>query len=274
MKASVVVLTYNRWEWTELTLNSLFKNTFFPHELIVVDNHSTDGTVEKLKQLKRDGKINTLILLPKNCGGPAGFNIGWKISDHNHWFAKVDNDVKLSPHWLRRMCLLASQKGIGLVGTAISMRLRQRAKPLKVHTLQDIKFVYVYWTVAGIAVFSKATLNKIGYEREDLGKGEQRFYCISDTEYVERARTMGLKNAYILNLDCWHIPELLARQRGILDSASRTKVEREKYPEYRRWKERIAKVKRHGWFSGKYPKWKYYETWFTKKWIKPYIFEN
>lgn len=269
-KASVVVLTYNRWEWTEMTLNSLFKNTFFPHDLIVVDNHSTDGTVEKLKQLSREDKIDMLILLSRNYGVSAGFNIGWKIADFNHWFVKLDNDIKLAPYWLSSTCLAAEQPGIGVVGTGVSMMYRIIAEKRKITNIHGVKAVDVYWTVAGLIVVSKATLNRIGYFREDIDKGELRLYCIEDTEYTERARAFKLRTVYVLDLDCRHIPELLAEKTG----KARMQVEAEKYPEYRKWKVKVGRIKRGRWLTGQYARNQRYETRFTKSWITPYIFKK
>ena len=49
MSAKLLMVTYNRLELTKQTLDSIFKNTKTPFELVIVDNASTDGTVEFLK---------------------------------------------------------------------------------------------------------------------------------------------------------------------------------------------------------------------------------
>ena len=45
---SVVIVTYNGLEWIDLCLSSLFESSIVLH-VIVIDNGSTDGTVEKIK---------------------------------------------------------------------------------------------------------------------------------------------------------------------------------------------------------------------------------
>src|SRR5262249_15056038 len=55
VRVSIVVLTYNRLDVTRPAIESLRANTRQPYELIVVDNGSSDGTLDYLDQLERDG---------------------------------------------------------------------------------------------------------------------------------------------------------------------------------------------------------------------------
>src|ERR1700676_991218 len=48
---SVMLITYNRLPLTQRMLQNFFQTTDSPYRLIVVDNGSTDGTVEWLQQL-------------------------------------------------------------------------------------------------------------------------------------------------------------------------------------------------------------------------------
>ncbi|MBW2143092.1 MAG: glycosyltransferase [Deltaproteobacteria bacterium] len=49
---SIIILVYNQLEYTKKCLESIFKYTKEPFELIVVDNGSTDGTVQYLEKLR------------------------------------------------------------------------------------------------------------------------------------------------------------------------------------------------------------------------------
>ena len=53
--ASISVTSYNRKELTKYCINSIIKNTPKKNfELIVVDNQSTDGTINMLKKMHSD----------------------------------------------------------------------------------------------------------------------------------------------------------------------------------------------------------------------------
>ena len=52
MKLSIITLTYNKLDYTKQYLESLYKYTK-DFELIIVDNGSTDGTVEYIKSLRK-----------------------------------------------------------------------------------------------------------------------------------------------------------------------------------------------------------------------------
>jgi glycosyltransferase involved in cell wall biosynthesis len=47
---SIIIPTYNRLELLKETLQSIFRQTLQASEIIVVDNGSSDGTVEWLKK--------------------------------------------------------------------------------------------------------------------------------------------------------------------------------------------------------------------------------
>lgn len=48
---SIILVTYNQLEFTKLCVESIERHTVEPYELIVVDNGSTDGTVEYAKEV-------------------------------------------------------------------------------------------------------------------------------------------------------------------------------------------------------------------------------
>ena len=49
-KASIIIRTKNEEKWISICLNAIFKQDYKNFEVIIVDNCSTDKTVEKAKE--------------------------------------------------------------------------------------------------------------------------------------------------------------------------------------------------------------------------------
>jgi alpha-1,6-rhamnosyltransferase len=64
MKISVIVPCYNAEKWIEECVASVANQKYDNFELIVVDNESTDNTVEVLKNLQASGLEFTLSSAP------------------------------------------------------------------------------------------------------------------------------------------------------------------------------------------------------------------
>lgn len=97
---SITVVTYNRLEYTKLTLKSLRENTKLDHEIIVIDNGSDDGTVEWLATQHLDFRISKLRYNNKNLYPGAATNIGWdKAHKDTKILVRADNDLEFKPGW-------------------------------------------------------------------------------------------------------------------------------------------------------------------------------
>lgn len=91
MEISVVIPTYNREKTIQNTLESVLNQTCQPLEIIVVDDGSTDHTVEIVKGIKRRNKIVRLIRMKKNLGAQLARNVGIKVAKGD-WIAFMDSD--------------------------------------------------------------------------------------------------------------------------------------------------------------------------------------
>lgn len=112
MKISIVILTHNQIGMTRRCLDSILKQTPEEIELIIVDNASTDGTVEFLKE-QPDVK---LILNRENAGFPKGCNQGATIATGDN-ILFLNNDTVVTENWLGNMLrVLYSSEKVGLVG--------------------------------------------------------------------------------------------------------------------------------------------------------------
>ncbi|MFT5873873.1 MAG: GT2 family glycosyltransferase [Clostridium sp.] len=103
-KTSIIILTYNNLVYNKICIDSIRKYTKeSTYEIIVVDNNSTDGTREWLK----DQKDIVVILNDENVGFPKGCNIGIDASAIENDILFLNNDTVVTPRWLDnlKVCL-------------------------------------------------------------------------------------------------------------------------------------------------------------------------
>ncbi len=91
--------TWNHLSFSQLALDSYFRNT--NARLLVVDNASTDGTVEYLRKLKKTGAID-LIENSENRGISPVINQGIKWAGDND-YCFLSNDIVFGKNWLKNL---------------------------------------------------------------------------------------------------------------------------------------------------------------------------
>jgi len=96
---SIIILTWNQLEYTKECLEALRRHTPEHHEIIIVDNGSSDGTVAWLQACAADDPRYRLILNADNRGFAAGCNQGLELAKGD-WLLLLNNDVVVTPGWL------------------------------------------------------------------------------------------------------------------------------------------------------------------------------
>jgi GT2 family glycosyltransferase len=82
--------------YLEMVLGTLQEQTFGDFDVTVVDNGSSDGSVEYLRSSWPDVRV---VELAENCGFPMAINRG-VVASGGRYVALLNNDVELSPDWL------------------------------------------------------------------------------------------------------------------------------------------------------------------------------
>lgn len=103
-KVSVIVITYNNLKLNQYCINSILNQTAYPnYELIVLDNLSTDGTVDYLKELEQENhpRLN-IIFNGENSGFAGGNNKAIEASD-GKYVVLLNNDTVVTRGWLTAM---------------------------------------------------------------------------------------------------------------------------------------------------------------------------
>jgi len=105
-KVSGIMLNWNGKKLTERALKLIKENFNYPNfELLVIDNASSDGSVEMLERMKKQGFLQKLIKNKENLGSPKAWNQGIKATD-GEYFLIIDNDIE----WLSKNALWEAVK--------------------------------------------------------------------------------------------------------------------------------------------------------------------
>lgn len=196
MSAKLLMVTYNRLELTKQTLDSIFQNTKTPFELVIVDNASTDGTVDFLKDFFASKAKNefylgsTLLCNSENFGIAIGRNQTLLLAGNSDWYATLDNDVLLPENWLQKCVnIMAENSKYGMIGVNF-----ENTK----YPLVDVGSYKVQHKKEGnlgtaCMVFSRKVHKMIGFFNDrDYGK-----YGLEDSDYGFRARVAGFNLGYL-----------------------------------------------------------------------------
>ncbi|MDF2802139.1 MAG: glycosyl transferase [Anaerocolumna sp.] len=109
---SIVILSFNQFEFTKNCLESIRSYTEVPYEIIIVDNNSNQETIDFLEQ-------QTDILLIRNLtnkGFASGCNQGIK-SASGDYILLLNNDTVVTPNYLSNMIkVLESESKATIVG--------------------------------------------------------------------------------------------------------------------------------------------------------------
>lgn len=207
-KVAIVMLTYNQLEYTKQCLESIEKYVNPDnYELIIVDNHSTDGTVEWLKQQKGI----KLACNEENIGFTKGCNQGMRMATEGTDLLLLNNDTLMMENTLLNLRLaLYEEESIGAVGPVTNnvfsdQKLFLDYKTIEEHTQfangNNIPCQGGYEGVVRLVGFAllirRKAFEEVGYLDEAFSPGnyEDDDYCVS--LFQHGYQLLIVKNAYI-----------------------------------------------------------------------------
>ncbi len=116
---SIIIPTFNKIELTQGCLRTLYAQTPAPrHEVIVVDNGSTDGTPEFLRAEETAGRLRT-ILNAENAGFARACNQGAKAA-RGQYVVFLNNDTEVQSNWLGALYALGeADPAVAAVGAKL-----------------------------------------------------------------------------------------------------------------------------------------------------------
>lgn len=200
---SIVILTFNQIKYTKECVESIRKHTSELHEIVFVDNGSTDGTVKWLRGLVKENSHYKLIENKNNLGFAKGCNQGISASS-GEYILLLNNDVIVTEGWLSGMIeCLNSSPDIGIVGPMtnnISGPQKVENADYKSTDQVDIyaksfkernrhRRIPIRRIVGFCMLFKRKLVDKIGLLDECFGTGN-----FEDDDYCLRAALEGYRN--------------------------------------------------------------------------------
>lgn len=117
-KISVIMSNYNGERYLEEAIKSILNQTFKDFEFIIIDDGSSDNSIEIIKRYKRNYKQIKLLINKQNLGIVKSLNRGLKIAK-GKYIARMDSDdISLKERLKIEYDYLERNKDIFLVGSS------------------------------------------------------------------------------------------------------------------------------------------------------------
>ena len=173
-KVSVIIPAYNRRDFVTEAIDSALNQTYRDFEVIVVDDGSTDGTGEMLKE-RYDDKIR--YFYKENGGCASARNYGIKMA-RGEYIAFLDSDDRYLPEKLEdQVGILEKNNRCGFVSSDVIFfddgkeYLFKTIRPDKNGDIAYPIFMFTYFSLCA-SVFRKSCFDKVGYFNETMRYNE------------------------------------------------------------------------------------------------------
>lgn len=230
-KISIIMLTYNNLELNKACIKSILDYTAYPnYELIIVDNQSSDGTVEYLREIesRKDSRIR-IIFNTENSGFAGGNNKGIKEAD-GEYIMLLNNDTVVTRGWLTNMVKHLKQDSrlamCGAVTNSIGNEAQICAEYTNTDELQEFSLRYTqahmgeeYKNVDRIALFC-TLIPKTVFDRCGLLDEGYKVGMFEDDDFAQAVMSQGYEFVIAEDVFVHHV-----------NNASFKKLDEEKYNE-------------------------------------------
>lgn len=198
-RVSVIVVSYNNAGLTRACIESVLRNSVHPNlELIVIDNASTDGSVEMLQSID-DPRVR-LLLNETNAGFAAANNQALRVAT-GEYLVLLNNDTVVPRGWLPRMLRHLDDPQIGLTVAVTNFSGNESRIPvpyIEIAEMHPFAERYMHEHDRQRFDIAVAAMYCVGMRRDTyqlLGPLDEGFGIgmFEDDDYSHRARLAGLR---------------------------------------------------------------------------------
>lgn len=219
-KVCAVIVTYNRKELLRKCLKEVFSQTRRPDHILVVDNASTDGTYEMIKEEYPEAEI---LKLEQNRGGAGGFYEGVKLAYESgyKWLWLMDDDGYPLNNTLEMLLSIPNRdvvfRGCVVVDKEDPSKLAfdypgNDSRPIR--SLKELMHIYENEGIIpgfvnpfnGVLI-SEEVIRKIGMPKADF------FMWGDEAEYMWRAKRNDILIATVVHAKFVHPKDRMKRKR-------------------------------------------------------------
>ena len=210
---TVVIVNYNGGDYLRGCLASLAAQTFTNFETIVIDNASTDGSLDRI--VEKPARL-TLLKQVSNLGFAGGNNVGARAG-RGKWLALLNPDAEAAPDWLEAMMRAVAQRPTHRMIACLQVSLHDAAK---LDGAGDCYLAFGYAWRGGFGhpisdappageCFAPCGAAAL-YPRDvflDSGGFDERYFCYhEDVDIAFRLRLQGER--------CQYVPDARVRHAG------------------------------------------------------------
>jgi len=151
VKTSLIITTYNWKEALKLTLDSVFRQTVLPNEVIIADDGSFDDTKEMIEEFRKTCSVPIIHSWQEDKGFRAAKSRNLAISKSKYdYLIFVDGDIILHRKFIEDHLIFA-EKGLYLQGSRVLLNSESSKK-----LIQKKEFVRPH-------IFSRKFKNRVNY---------------------------------------------------------------------------------------------------------------
>ena len=193
-KATIVIPNINGKGWLKDSIESVYAQTEQDFQLIVVDNGSTDESLEQARSYCSRANF-TLIENGTNTGFSHAVNQGIAMAE-SEYVVLFNNDAFAEPQWLAELIRTAeTDPKIFAVQSLMIRHFDRELADVSRYTKQK----RIFSACGGAALYRKRILDEIGTFDENF------FAYFEDVDLSWRANNAGYKNVLCPTAKCYHI---------------------------------------------------------------------